>query len=404
MEELMYYVWQQRLFSTIVTLDNTPIEIIHPGLRNLDAGPDFFNAKVAIDGIVWAGNVEMHVKASDWFKHNHQKDRAYDNVVLHVVLEADAIVERGSGEPILTVVMRIPPEVMKKYHELYCTQPFSFSAIRCATSIPQIPSVIITDWTNALVVQRMLAKAKRVQDLTEGGGESWQEAFYVMLCRSLGTGINSDACERLARALPYRFIQKHLDSPLQTKALILGQAGLLTPDDADMLREYEFLRAKFALTPLPPGVWKMAKLRPYAFPRHRLECLATILLSHPNLFSEIREADSLASLEKILYLPQHLGKQTVHSIIINAVVPVLMAYGQWEADNELCEKTLEMLESIPAESNRYMDYWIQAGLPIRNAFDSQALLHLYREYCEPHKCINCRLGCWIIKNRNTPST
>lgn len=402
MEELMYYVWQQRLFSAIVTLDDSPIEIIHPGLRNLDAGPDFFNAKIKIDGMVWAGNVEMHIKSSDWFKHNHHKDEAYDNVILHIVLQADAEIRSTKGETIKTVVMRIPPEILEKYQQLTAGQNYSFSAIRCAGELPAVPQIVRNDWMTALAMQRMLNKTNRVKDLIERDNESWQEALYVILSRSLGTGINSDTFERLARSLPYRTLLKHMDDPFQVRAMLLGQAGLIPFNEAKMQQEYLFLRSKFQLSPLQPSAWKMARARPQASPAIRIEALVSILTAHPALFSEILEARDIAQLQHIFTIPYKIGIQTANSIIINAVVPILIAYGQWNADEELCDKAINYLECLPAESNRYMDYWVSCGVSTRNAFDSQALLQLYREYCEPHKCINCRLGCWIMKNRQNP--
>lgn len=399
MEELMYYIWQQRLFQSIETLDNTDIEIIHPGLRNLDAGPDFFNAKVKIDGTLWAGNVEMHVKSSDWFKHHHQGDPAYDNVILHVVMQADAIIRLHNGEAIKTVVMKIPPEVMERFRNLTTNSNYSFSAIHCAPRISQVPTIVLHDWMTALTTQRMLNKVARVRDLIEERKESWNEALYVILTRSLGTGVNSDPCERLARSLPFAFLQKHLDNPLQIRALLLGQAGLLPADDIRLKQEYDFLRAKFQLTPMPAAAWKLSRLRPYASPENRLNALAALLCSHPNLFSEVIEAKDIKSLQSIFTLPHQLGEITVRSILINAVIPITIAYGQWQGEDLLIERAIEYLEQLPAESNRYMEYWIQAGIPQRNAFDSQALLHLYKEYCEPRKCMQCRIGCWLVKNK-----
>jgi len=399
MEELMYYVWQQRLFSSITTLDDSNLEIIHPGLRNLDAGPDFFNAKVKIDGMVWAGNVEMHVKASDWYRHNHHNDPAYDNVILHVVMQADAVVQHHAGDSIKTVVMRIPQDVMDRYQQLTASQPYSYSAIRCAKELPGIPNLVIKDWLTSLATQRLLNKTNHIQDLIEDGKDSWQEALYVMLCRSLGTGINSDAFERMARSLPYAFLLKHLDDPFQIRALLLGQAGLIPLHEEKMMQEYAFLRAKFQLTPMVASDWKMARRRPQASPEVRIEALTSLLTSHKNLFSEILDAKDITKLQHIFIIPYKIGLQTANSIIINAIAPVLLAYGQWMADEDICERSIEILEAIPAESNRYMDYWLACGVTNRNAFESQALLQLYREYCEPHKCMNCRIGCWIVKNK-----
>ena len=397
MEELMYYVWQQRLFSAIHTLDNTPLEIIHPGLRNLDAGPDFFNAKIKIGDIMWAGNVEMHVKASDWLRHHHQDDNAYNSVILHVVMEADADIRRPSGDAIQTVVMHIPDHITARYRELLSEGKNLFCAIRCQHLLSSVPPMIVHDWLSALATQRMLVKADRVKDLILQNHESWQEAFYVILSRSLGTGINSDAFERLARSLPYAFLLKHLDDPLQVRALLLGQAGLIPESEQRLLDEYRFLRAKFQLKPMSPSDWKRAKRRPQASPENRLEALAQILSSHRELFSEVLDAHDIGQLQRPFLLPRLIGRQTVNSIIINAIIPIMLSYGQWSADSDLCDRAMTLLESLPAEANRYIDYWSQVGLKSNNAFDTQALLQLYREYCEPHKCINCRIGCWLIK-------
>lgn len=403
MEELMYYVWQQRMFQSIVMLDDTPIEIIHPGMRNLDAGPDFFNAKIRIDGVMWAGNVEMHVKASDWYRHNHQADRAYDNVILHVVLQADAAISVPNGERITTVVMKIPPQVMEQYNQLISNNTNPFSAIRCSDDLPKLPVVVLHDWMTALTTQRMLGKMKRVRDLIDERKSSWQEALYVMLARSLGTGINSDAMETLARSVPYAFLLKHMDNPLQIRALLLGQSNLMPLNEPQLKQEYDFLRAKFNLTPMPYQMWKLGRIRPQANPINRITALANLLCRNRDLLGTILHAPDVQTLQRLFYIPSLLGTNTGNSIIINAVVPIILAYAQWNADEEQMEKAFSLLDKIPAEANRYTECWVRAGLPIRNAMDSQALLHLYREYCEPHKCMNCRIGCWILKNRHESS-
>lgn len=399
MEELMYFVWQQRLFSSISTLDNFPIEIIHPGLRNLDSGPDFFNAKVKIGYMIWAGNIEMHVRASDWMRHNHQNDPAYDNVILHVVLQADAVIRHSSGEPIKTVVMKIPAEVMERYQQLTAQNANLFSAIRCQSHILTIPDIVVKDWMTALATQRMLNKAHRIKDIIENDKESWQEALYVIIARSFGTGTNSDTFERLARSIPFSFLLKHMDDPFQIRALLLGQAGLIPINEEKMISEYSFLKSKFQLRPLSAYEWKLSRYRPQAAPNIRIEALATLLTTHRNLFSELIETRDINTLQRILYIPYKIGVQTANSVIINAIVPILLAYGEWTGEEELSERGIEFLEQLPAEDNRYIQYWIQAGIPVRNAFETQALLHLYKEYCEPHKCINCRIGCWLVKNQ-----
>lgn len=412
MEELMYYVWQQRLFSSIETLDGQPLDVIHPGLRNQEVGPDFFNAKIRYDGLLWVGNVEMHIRSSDWYRHHHQDNRVYDSVILHVVLQADAQIHLHDGSDLKTVVMHIPNDVMRRYYDL-CGYPSgvscvpllpgqtpSYNSISCLPRITEIPSIILHDWINALAVQRMLDKMRRVQQTVETDMKSWEEGFYTILLRSLGTGTNGDAMERLARSLPYSHLLHHRDNLLQLRAMLLGQAGLIHTSMTDyglLKREYDFLRNKFGLKPLDDSVWRMSRLRPQASPINRLEAFAALLWTHQNLLSEVLEAQSLDQIEHIFSV-KGLGKFTVRILIINAVIPTLLSYYRWQGDDERCEQALSLLEQLPAEDNRYIKQWVEAGIPVRSALDSQALIHLIQHYCQPHKCLHCRLGCWLIKH------
>lgn len=435
MEELMYFVWQQRLFNSIVTLDGQPLEVIHPGLRNHEVGPDFFNAKVRYDGVTWAGNVEMHVKASDWYRHHHQDNRAYDSVILHVVLQADAQIHLHDGTELKTVVMHIPNDVMRRYYALCVPagtsaidplfpesvpvdavspasatkplipgnpSPFTpDSLLYCRPRVTEVPAIVLHDWINALAIQRMLGKMQRVQQVVQTDMKSWEEAFYTILLRSLGSGTNSDAMERLARSLPYSCLLHHRDNLFQLRAMLLGQAGLIdftTPEGRQLEQEYNFLRNKFSLTPIDPTAWRMSRLRPQATPQCRLDAFAALIWTHPNLLSETLEAKSLDELQRIFSV-KGIGKQTVQIVLINAVVPTLLSYHRWQGDDERAEQALALLEQLPAESNRFITQWIEAGIPARSALDTQALLHLSQNYCQPHKCLHCRLGCWLIKHQ-----
>lgn len=414
----MYLVWQQRMLSHMETTDGQPLDILHPGLRNQDAGPDFFNAKLRTEDGILAGNVEMHLKASDWHRHHHDGDKAYDSVILHVVLEADAQICRSDGTPLLTTVMVIPDDVMKRYRQLTSGrlapllpgQAPSYSSISCSTLLPQIPRLVLHDWLTALCTQRMIGKTNRVTDLVESQLRAWAEAFYVVLTRSFGTGVNSDAMERLARSLPYNCLLHHRDNLTQLRALLLGQAGLLQSQDATMKpadeqadwhlmqREYAFLRQKFDLSPLPVTVWKMGRIRPPAHPESRLKALALLLFTRRDLERDVLEASNLEQMERLLKV-EGLGRQTVRSLIINAVVPMLLSYARWQDDEGLSERALHILEELPAEENRYTKQWREAGIEVRSAFDSQALLQLILNYCQPHKCLQCRWGCWLLKEK-----
>lgn len=421
MEDLMYLVWQQRLFRSIHTLDGLPLEVIHPGLRNRELGPDFFNAKVRYDGIIWAGNVEMHVRASDWYRHHHDDNQLYDSVILHVVLEADAQIHLHDGTELRTVVMQIPDDVMRRYHQL-CGDPNDPDTLpllpgqiptpgapSCQPRLAQVPSLTLHDWFTALCTSRMLEKMQRVQQVVERDMKSWEEGFYTILLRSLGTGTNGDAMERLAHSLPYAHLLHHRDNLLQLRAMLLGQAGLIVPDSADgkaLQQEYNFLRNKFSLTPLSPTVWKMSRQRPQAAPHCRLNALAQLLhqpadggnSTRGSLLSQVLEARDIEALSR-LFTIRGIGAQTVRSIIINAVVPTLLSYYKWQGDEERCEQALTLLEQLPAEQNHYVAQWTAAGIDLRSAFDTQAVIQLTTHYCQPHKCLQCRIGCWLIKKQ-----
>lgn len=412
----MYLVWQQRMLNHLTTTDGLPIDVLHPGLRNLDAGPDFFNAKLRVEDVVLAGNVEMHVRASDWHRHHHDTDPAYDSVILHVVMEADEQICLRNGEVLRTVVMTIPDKVMTRYRQLMSGRAMpllpgqvpSYSNISCTSQLSNVPKLVLHDWLTALCTQRMIGKMQRVTDIVEGQMQALNEAFYVILTRSLGTGVNSDAMERLARSLPLRCLMHHKDNLMQLKALLLGQSGLLMSQDAAskpaddqqewrlMQREYAFLRQKFQLTPLPSMVWKLGRIRPAAHPEERLKALALLLYTHRDLQSEVLDAKMLVQMEKVLSV-KGLGKQTVRSLIINAVVPMLLSYARWNGNEEHSEQALGLLEELPAEENRYIAQWRDAGIEARSAMDSQALLQLTLNYCQPHKCLRCRIGCWLLK-------
>lgn len=425
----MYYVWQQRIFSTLSLPSNLPIEVIHPGIRNHDAGPDFFNAKVKVGETVWAGNIEMHVRASDWVRHHHTLDAAYNSVILHVVLIDDTEITLPDGRTLLQVVMHIPEAIAERYRHLTSSPTSVASAISCREHLQEVPRVIWTDWLTSLATQRMMNKVQRVRDLLDDQSRSWQEACYVMLARSLGTGLNSDAFERMARSLPYAFIQKHVDQPLQVEALLFGQAGFLEssrPSSEEyynrLQTEYRFLRAKFSLTPMPESSWRMARLRPQAFPHVRIAFFAAMLCSRRDFFSELLSTQTPEALRDIfrvtlrgfwsthytfqLHEPtdsvpfdaRSLGMQTRNSMLINAVAPLLMAYGEWQGNDEMVQRSIRLLESIPAEQNRYVRVWQDAGMLPFSAFDTQAFLQLYREYCELHRCLHCRVGCWLMRH------
>lgn len=374
MEKLMQYIWQHRLFdhTKLVTTDGRKLRIIDNGQLNTDSGPDFFNAKISIDGCVWAGNVEMHRRASDWRRHNHHLDPAYDSVVLHVVEVADTPVYRTNGEEIPTLVLSCSPSFRSDYETLVSHS----SSQSCAPHIAELGPIVLSDWISSL------------------------------------------AFERLARSLPLRFMQKHADSLSQVEAFLFGQAGLLAegecPGDdyyARLVNEYAFLKNKFGLTPINRDSWKFFRLRPANFPHRRLAMLAQYIHRGFNLFSRICEAGNEEELRRIFkvelsgywtthYLFGHvspespvvLGESAIDIVLINAVAPLLYAYGMYVGNEDMTDRALSLLESLRPEKNSIVRRFSDIGIRVTNAMESQAVIQLNNEYCQTHKCLYCRIG------------
>jgi hypothetical protein len=345
----------------------------------------------------------------------------------------DGHVKRHDGQTLMQVTLPVPDLLAHKYRQI--TDDGVRTALPCVARLKAVPRFIISDWMTALASERMMQKTERVNALIAQGRDSWPDAFFIVLARAFGTGVNSDAFERLARSIPYNILLKHIANPLQIQALLLGHAGFLTEENprTDDLR-YGRMRAEFVhlcnmyrTMPLPVSVWKFGGVRPQAMPPVRVATLAALIAARPNLFSEIREATKLEHLAELLSVPKPtrnepadapktadapeaanatqteerpfaMGQSTIHSLIINAVVPMLIAYGKWTSDESLVQRAFSFLEALPAEKNRYVGFCSNSGLTARNAFDSQALLQLYRNYCEPHHCLHCRVGHWLMKH------
>lgn len=412
----MQYIWQHRLWipSQMRTVDGRLVQVIDPGTLNTNAGPDFFNAKVKIDGRLWVGNVEIHVKASDWHRHRHDSDPAYDSVILHVVDRDDTAVRRTNGEVIPQLRMPCSAEFHKQYHALVDN---ASTQLPCACEIASIPSIYLTDWLDNLAHQRLYAKVERINSLLDKNAGDWEETCYITIARSLGFGINSESFERLALSLPLRFLSKHSDSLLSIEALLFGQSGLLeqAPDDNPYTRslkeEYRFLAHKFSLHPIQSPGWKMARMRPPNFPHRRIALLASLIHGGFRMMSRIVEADTESKAHELFdinlsgYWATHysfnpitsrtmkaLSTQSLNILTINAVVPLAYAYALHRNDTEQSLQAITLLQQLRPESNSIISLFEQSGIKCPDAFTSQALIQLRREYCEPRKCLYCRIG------------
>lgn len=412
----MQYVWKHRLWRSedMVTNTGKKVRVVDPGLLNTDAGPDFFNAKIEIDGHMWVGNVEMHYRATDWKRHRHDSDKAYDSVILHVVAKDDAPVRRTNGELIPQLVLEVSPQFNADYASLVGAT----IEVPCATKIKQVPHLTIVEWVEGLAFERLHGKVERIHQLLDSFNGSWEDVCYVTLARNFGFGINNDAFERLARRTPLRLLGKHSDSVLQIEALLFGQAGMLDAQKPGMdsyynqlCTEYAFLSHKFQLTPMEKESWKLFRIRPQNFPYRRIAMLAQFIEGGFRMMNRILEAEgekemrALFEMELSGYWTKHytfgkpneratatLSRSSIDIILINTVAPLLYAYGELTGNYEMTDKAIKLLEDLRAESNSIVSHFVAYGIDCPDALTSQALVQLKREYCDARKCIYCKIG------------
>ena len=421
-ENFLHFLWQFRRFdrTDLQTTQGQPISIMQVGQLNTHSGPDFFNSRLSIGDTEWAGNVEMHVQASEWYKHNHQNDAAYDNVILHVVFENDMPILRKNGTEIPCLVLngRIPPILQRKYEQLLYEKHW----VPCAERIQEVPNFLRLNWFDRILVERLEEKTALLHQIFERSERHWGEALYCIMARSFGLRQNVEPFEALARSLPFSVLGKHGDNLFQVEALLFGQAGFLddVPKDDDyrlnLAKEYQFLKHKYQLKSLHISQWKFLRMRPANFPTVRLAQFAALVCNraiHPDKIStlgNLKEMENLLKIEVSPYWQEHyifgkkskkgkkpLGKTFLHLLAINTLVPFLFLYGKIRQQPDFCDRALALLEQLPAESNSALDEWAALGCKAENAGQSQALLQLKPKYCDARRCLECAIGHALLK-------
>lgn len=421
-EQLLHFIWKNKLYNTdsLITDSGIQFEVIDPGLHNENAGPDFFNSKIKAQGRVWAGNVEIHRSSSDWVRHGHHKDKAYNSVILHMAENVDVEIFNENGQKVPQCRIEVPESIHKSADYLINSK---FN-LPCGNFISSIQKVKINSWLSYLTIERLERKSDDIYNHLIRYNNSWDDVFYVVLSRNFGFGINSEEFERMALSLPYKYILKHSDNLFQVEALMFGQAGLLEDTSNDdysikLKNEYKFLKSKYQLKSIDGYVFKKLRIRPGSFPELRLAQLAALLQKSGRLFSTIlkmkdyREFFNYLQTDPSEYWQSHysfgkksaksnksLGAKSLDIIVINTVVPMLFAYGKKSSSEEYCSRAIEILESIKAENNRVVREFCTAGIYPSNAADSQALIQLCREYCQKRKCLYCRVGYSLLSTDN----
>ncbi|MCQ2384422.1 MAG: DUF2851 family protein [Paludibacteraceae bacterium] len=408
-ERLMHYLWFGRHFAPqLTTTTGKTVEVLSTGLPNTHAGPDVFNAMVKIGGLVWAGNVEFHVSASDWWRHRHHHDHAYDSVILHVVLHDDDTVRTAMGLEVEQMILPYSPQ-QEAHFTAMSNEP---TTLRCGEHLRQLDHCRLTIALEQLMVRRLERKTADIDRLLGQTMNDWDEVFYVMLMRNFGFSTNADAFEALARSLPLKTILKHRDDIEMLEAFLFGQASMLHEPQDDysrqLRRNYDFLRTKFSLVAVEASRFKHLRMRPGNFPEIRLAQMAQLLHAHDRLFSALLGAPDLKALYRLLdttvspYWLTHyrfgaesvsrnkrLSKTSMDNIVINTIVPFLICYGRHTRQEQLCERALELLTTLPAEKNSVVERFATLGIQPEHAGHSQALIELYRSCCEAGDCCRC---------------
>ena len=421
-EDFLHYIWKFQNFNTVelVGTKGEQITVKSIGVHNQDAGPDFLNARLVIDDRDWAGNVEVHINSSDWYAHKHDLDKDYESVILHVVYKYDkpVFLRDGSEIPVLELKSLIPEVVVSNYDRLMLETDW----LSCRNSLSNIDSFTLKNWLDRLLIERLEAKVSPInQTLSQLNGD-WESVFYIWLAKYFGFKVNSEPFYQLAINVPFQLYSKY-EQQFQIEALLFGQAGLLNKDFVDeypnrLKTEYNFLKSKHRLFELNGSSWKFLRLRPANFPTIRLSQFASLVFRHKKMFALILKTSTINEMIELFdtraneYWENHflfdkpskqnkytnLGISGKRILIINAVVPVMFAYGKKIGDDQIIERSVRFLEELRSEDNTIISHFKSYGIDSKNAFTSQSLIQLSVAYCKNKNCLNCAIGNKIIRS------
>ncbi|GMV78420.1 MAG: hypothetical protein AMXMBFR79_15510 [Chitinophagaceae bacterium] len=418
-EKLLHFIWQFQYFNktNLITQEGEELVILNQGALNTNQGPDFLLASVKMNHITFVGNIELHINASDWYKHKHSNDENYNNVILHVVWNYDKpLVVKNKIIPTLELKTLVAKVLLQRYQSL---MEFT-TKIPCQTFLPALTTIGWMSWKERLAAERLENKSKEILQLFQESKQHWEETFWWLLAANFGIKINQQVFKEIAQSIPVQVLAKHKNQMQQLEALLFGQANFLNEKPTDeyttlLQKEFQFLQHKYKLKKVNAKVLFL-RMRPASFPTIRLAQLAMLIHNSSHLFSKIKELKTVEEVkllfditandywhshyklgEKTDYAPKHLGSQMVDNILINTIVPVLFAYGWYNKEESYKTKAIQWLQQISAEKNTIIKYWQTAEIAIQSAFDTQALLHLDKNYCKQLKCLECAVGNKILK-------
>ena len=424
-EAFLQYVWQHGLMGRqLSTTDGRPVRVIRTGDLNRDAGPDFFNARIVVGNIEWAGNIEVHVRTSDWNTHRHSQDQAYNSIILHVVYEHDSEITLQNGKQPTTVELKhfLDPLLFERYNTLM--RRVADDGIACADSVSGIPAFVVDNWLDRLLVERIEQKTAVVYRLLEENHGGWEQTCYCLMARYFGGRVNAMAFEMLAKSVDQRLLARWKDDPQRIEAVLMGQAGLLDGYFEDeyprqLQSDYNALRMGAGLSPMASHLWKFYCLRPSSFPTIRISQFARLLSESNNLFSKLlsitdsKQMLALFNQQAAPYWNDHyrfdhlsekasvkrLGKAQASMLLINAWVPLLFVYGATHGQQQYKDQSVGLLQQLPPENNNIIRRWCAAGMNLPDAAHTQAALQLNNCYCAAKRCLDCQIGYHIIKRK-----
>ncbi|MCM4159722.1 DUF2851 family protein [Antarcticibacterium flavum] len=422
-EDFLHYIWKFKKFNPGLarTVHGDPVTLIDPGMANVNSGPDFFNAKLKIGEQLWAGNVEIHIKSSHWYEHHHEKDEAYDNVILHVVWEDDLEIYRKDNSllPVMELRDIISPATFQNYRELLLAPNASW--INCEGSFHSFEEFDLQNWLERLYLERLEAKSKVLLELLKKYENDWEAVLFRLIAKTFGLKVNGSAFLSMAQSFDFKVVRKCRDSLLSLEALFLGQSGLLEEEVEDVYfkelkKEHLYLKKKYRLENKYVERPKFFRLRPDNFPGLRLAQLAALYNGVPHLFSAVVEAGSVQDLKRIFsvapsafwkthytFSKEHTARNKklsaafVDLLIINSLLPVRFSYEKITGTGDP-SVILNMVEQLKVENNTVINKFnsIRPGIGT-TALDSQALLELKNNYCDKNACLQCNLGIKLLK-------
>ncbi|WP_247666517.1 DUF2851 family protein [Aquimarina sp. MMG015] len=426
-EDFLHYIWKYKKinFSNLKTTDNQSLVLLRVGDHNqLNSGPDFFNAQLIINDQKWAGNLEIHIKSSDWYVHHHEIDPAYDNVILHVVWDDDIEVFRNDNSRLPTLQLKdyVGTSLLIQYQKIFQNKTTNW--IQCEKQLPEVSSFTISNWQERLYIERLEYKSSEIRELLKKSSNDWEEVLFKLLAKNFGLKVNGDAFLSLANSFGFPCLRKCSTNVEQLEALFFGQANLLDVDSSvpyvqKLLKQYAFLKNKFKLQNKGVIPFKFFRLRPSNFPTIRISQLASLYFKNNQLFSEVMSMNNLDMFYELFDVSasefwethytfdkesssrgKKITKSFINLILINTIIPLKFLYAR-DIGKDVEEEIFGLMSQLPCEKNNITNHFIDLGVRMDDALHSQSMIELKNNYCDKKACLKCSIGNYLLNREGS---